>query len=312
MSIGSTNIEKQTESDMLYENFLSFLKESTSVSDESKTIYQYTNIEALFNGIIVKEPKADEEICLWASHCMYLNDPTEMKIGQEYFGEISNLFFTEKDETDSDGDLECFITSFSTTQDSLPMWSMYGKNGAGVALGFDRDLIRRDSEDAPLCRCVYLDEEIKDKITSIGERFEEEKKETDNKDQSENQKALSALLLLAILFIAFTSKKIMKELLEHITPYLLFIICAKHPAYRYENEVRLLVLSDKNSDIKYRYQNNLIIPYVENFFPKKALKEIWIGPTNDMDRTEKSLRSYLDSKGFADVEIHRSIAPYRE
>lgn len=57
--------------------------------------------------------------------------------------------------------------------------------------------------------------------------------------------------------------------------------------------------------------NNLIIPYIEQYFPKSALKEIWIGPTNDMNRATYSLRKYLDHMGFNEVEIKQSQVPYR-
>ena len=81
--------------------------------------------------------------------------------------------------------------------------------------------------------------------------------------------------------------------------------------HKYENEIRLLIQPDKDSKIKHRCQNNLIVPYIENFFPQKALKEIWIGPTNDRERTKKSLKAYLDYMGFSDVEIKQSEVPYR-
>lgn len=68
----------------------------------------------------------------------------------------------------------------------------------------------------------------------------------------------------------------------------------------------------KKEIIKYRLKNNLIVPYVELYLPKSALKEIWIGPTNDMERATKSLRIYLDHMGFNEVEIKQSKVPYRD
>ena len=63
--------------------------------------------------------------------------------------------------------------------------------------------------------------------------------------------------------------------------------------------------------IEFRHRNNLIIPYIKNYLPKFALKEIWIGPANDMDRVAKSLKKYLDYMGFGDVVIKKSRIPYR-
>lgn len=69
---------------------------------------------------------------------------------------------------------------------------------------------------------------------------------------------------------------------------------------------------EKKEFIKYRLKNNLIVPYVELYLPKSALKEIWIGPTNDMELATKSLRTYLDHMGFNEVEIKQSKVPYRD
>jgi len=300
----------EVNSNMSFEVFLSFIKEKIIVPDETKIIYQYTNIEALFNGIIVEKPKkTNKEICLWASHYMYLNDPSEIAIGQKYVEEILSQYFIEKDDNDSNNDsinnANCFITSFSTTIDSLPMWSMYGKSGAGIALGFDRDIIHKESESF-LYKCVYLDKEIRDKIASFCES---------NRIEKIPGKTFNFLLgigLLAFLYKSFKDEKPIKESIadEEILLLLQFMMFAKDPAYKYENEVRL-ILSDKDSKVKYRCQNNLIIPYLENFFPKKALKEIWVGPTNDMGRTVKSLETYLNHMGFSGIEIKKSEVPYR-
>ena len=43
---------------------------------------------------------------------------------------------------------------------------------------------------------------------------------------------------------------------------------------------------------------------------EEALKEIWIGPTNDLNRTNKSLRTFLDAKGFNNVKIFKSNIHY--
>ena len=307
-------MNKKIDNNMSDEIFFSFIKEKTEIPDEIKTIYQYTNIEALFNGIIVKEPKKkDDEICLWASHYMYLNDPTEIEIGQKCFEEnlghcIEGNNNNAKNDTINDS--EYFITSFSTTIDSLPMWSMYGRNGSGIALGFDKDILRKEGNEVFLYKCVYLDKDVKDNIASFCENYKGEKL---TKEDSKILGIFVIIVLLVALYLETKTEKPFKELLDDsdIMYLFLFMMFAKDPAYNYENEIRLLLQPDKDK-IKYRCQNNLIIPYIENFFPKKALKEIWIGPTNDMERTEKSLRLYLDNKGFSDVKIYRSKVPYRK
>lgn len=283
-----------------------FIKECTVIPDGTDIIYQYTNIDALFNGIIVKEPKnKGAEICLWASNYLYMNDPSEIATGQEYVNKILKKYFVEgdggKEIQDKTDDVDYYITSFSMTSDSLPMWGMYGKNGAGIALGFDRAIIEKVNPS--LYRCSYLDDKLKNKITEFCEKMKGEKI---------SQEAFSLVFIIALFALLLNDDKKQREkMIDSFLPFLLFMTYAKDPAYKYEDEVRLLIHSDENSEIKYRAQNNLIIPYIENFFPKEALKTVWIGPTNDMKRTIKSLRAYLDYKGFTNVDIIPSKVPYR-
>ena len=308
--------EKVNDNVIADENLLSFLKDSIAIPDETEIIYQYTNIDALFDGIVVKEPEENKEICLWASSYMYLNDPSEIATGQKYFNEILSQHFIEQnndtDIVDSINDMEFFITSFSTTIDSLPMWSMYGKNGSGIALGFDRNIIHKGkgSDDA-LYKCVYLDDDLKNEITFLCESYKKENTIEEGEKIADEALILLFIIVLFALILNKDEKFIKEQLEDYIIPFLLFIIFAKDPAYKYENEVRLLVHSDKDLAVQYRSKNNLIIPYIENFFPKEALKEIWIGPTNDMKRTRKSLETYLSHMGFSDVKIHESSVPYR-
>lgn len=295
------------EQQALNDEIKSFIEECTAIPKEANIIYQYTNIEALFNGIIVKEPKKEgEEICLWASNYLYMNDTSEIVAGQEYVNKILREYFVEDEENDKkaqdkENDMDYCITSFSMTSDSLPMWGMYGKNGAGIALGFDRAIIEKSSP--TLYRCSYLDGKLKDKVSEFCEKVKGEKI---------SQKTLDLAFILALIALLLNEdKKQNKEMIDLFIPFLLFMIYAKDPAYKYEDEVRLLIHSEQDSEIKYRVQNNLIIPYIENYFPKEALNTVWVGPTNDMKRTVKSIDRYLKSKGFNDVKIIESKVPYR-
>ena len=297
--------ETSPDKQALYDEIISFVKECTTVPEKTDIIYQYTNIDALFNGIIVKEPKAEgEEICLWASNYLYVNDPDEIATGQRYANRILNKHFVEgrnyKIAEDTD-EIDYYITSFSTIKDSLPMWGIYGKNGAGISLGFDREIINRTK--STLYKCVYLDKDLKSKVNSYCKQTKGEK------IPKEFFEFYPFILILTSLFNE--DKKEAIDAIDNFLSFLLFTIYAKNPAYKYEDEVRLLIQSDVNTNIKYHVKNNLIIPYTENLFPKEALKEIWVGPTTDMKRTIKSLETYLAHKGFKNVKIISSNVHYR-
>lgn len=300
------DVEKSEEIIRIFNEIKTICENRITIPNDIQIVYQYTNIEALLNGIIVKEPKnANEDICLWASNALYMNDPEEIMTGGKFINEILDKFIENKDGKETDlslAELEHYITSFSMTKDSLPMWGMYGKNGNGVALGFDVNVIK-EKHSGLLYNCVYIDQELKSMIISLCEKIKGEK------IPEEGLSITIVILLFALLFKNDTES--LGKIIEQITPFLIFSACAKNDAYRYENEIRLLKQLDENSVLKFRHQNNLVVPYIENYLPKESLKEIWVGPTNDIERTIKSLKTYLDHSGFTDVAIIPSEVPYR-
>ena len=305
MKIIERNISPEEQA--LNDEVKSFIRECTAIPNEVDIIHHYTNIEALFNGIIVKEPKKEgEEICLWASNCLYMNDRSEMIAGQEYVNKVLKEYFIEDEGCDKkaqgeEGDMDYYITSFSMANDSLQMWGMYGKNGAGIALGFDRAVIEKNN--LTLYRCSYLNDKLKEKVNEFCKKLKREKI---------SQRAWDLVVIITLFALLLNeNKKQSEEMIDAFIPFLLFMIYAKAPAYKDEYEVRLLIHSDQNSKIKYRVQKDLIVPYIENYFPKEALKTVLVGPTNDMKRTVKSLKTYLDHMGFTDVDIIPSEVPYR-
>ncbi|MBQ4126552.1 MAG: hypothetical protein IJD72_01100, partial [Alistipes sp.] len=63
---------------------------------EEALLYYYTDIDALLNGIIVKDPKENKEICLWATRCTHLNDKNELMEGIEQMKKIVKPHVVEK------------------------------------------------------------------------------------------------------------------------------------------------------------------------------------------------------------------------
>lgn len=287
---------------------------SKYVKSDAKILYHYTSVDALFGGIIVKnEPKPDKEICLWATNCRYMNDPEELNTGIQFANEVLDSFFKEsiQDEYKQKENEELlkdrtYITSFSSAVDCLPMWGMYGQNGQGLALGFDTTVIKTNFI---LSKCVYATDEnkkwLKEEISKL--------KHVPN----DWWKQLEVENILSNFFESFGNL---------LGVYILLWSLGKHPAYEYEKEERAIfqIMKDvHNQDtqdssepnkktIKYRLRGNLIVPYIELYLPKSALKEIWIGPNNDMKRAVQSLRTYLDYMGFNEVEIKQSKVPYRD
>lgn len=105
----------------------------------------------------------------------------------------------------------------------------------------------------------------------------------------------------------------METLPENLTPskvvYSLLMFATKNRSYKYEDEVRAMVMED--SPIRYRVSGNLIVPYKEHYLPKEALHEIIIGPCNDPVRAKESVTDYLYSIGMGHVFVSNSDVPYR-
>ena len=147
-------------------------------------IYHYTNASALL-GMFKNCSKENPYITMWATHALYLNDPTEYEYGKEkcydilpileekmgipvesristmrdmYITEMSKLRdFISSTRPNSIQYGTPYLISFSKSEDSLPMWSNYAQNGNGIAIGFNPDKL---SEYIKIKDCKYNIAEI--------------------------------------------------------------------------------------------------------------------------------------------------------
>lgn len=134
---------------------------------DAQILYHYTSIEALFGGIIVRQPQTDKELCLWMSNCQYMNDPEELNTGIRFASDILKMSpdILEKHASEYQQIKDnLYITFFSAASDCLPMWAMYGKNGNGIALGFNKEIIEGTVPN--LYKCVYVTESNKARLQS--------------------------------------------------------------------------------------------------------------------------------------------------
>jgi hypothetical protein len=255
-------------------------------------IYHYTSLDALFNGILVAAPEKLGEICLWATHSDYLNDKYEIKSCSEMIEDkikkiCNGQFYDRYIETkEVNGVDEIHILSFSKTKDYLPMWSMYGKQGKGIMLGFDF------KSDEYMIKCNYMDE--KDLSNFIDAKL--------NKITKNDISYLEQTEILIGMY------------------YQIFAIKSRH--FEYEQEIRMVinpnnvieqVASESNpySQVDFRVNNNVLVPYFKYYFPKEYLVELWIGPTQNQTLSTNSLRKYLNKYGFDHTKIINSSCPLK-
>jgi len=284
--ITSSNYKSKETIDQEINRVIHYMNARHMEKQENDVLYHYTNIEALYNGILVKEPKSEEEcISLFATDYRYLNDKNEIQYGLSALEEIYCDRYRLSLSSNSGNKIGTnYIISFSEEKDSIPMWSTYGKKGDGIALGFDFEILNDKTNS--IQKCLYSNKDIKKQ------------------------------LLQTLAFVDYQinlgfgiNQTVRKYIMLNIAQYLKSMI--KHSGYEYEKEFRLVIKNTKDYVTKYRYSNNLIIPYVVKYLPKAALKKIIIGPNLNTERTRVSLKEYLDSKGFEDVIIESSNVPFR-
>ena len=242
-------------------------------------VYQYTSLDALFNGILRPQKDGSVDLCLLSTNCQYLNDPTEIEYGREF---VDTLIFGRLNKDGSDfrnlvNPDNIYLSCFSTEVNHLPMWSMYGKEGKGIALGFDIKLLQDDN--CRLYRCMYDFIELRQDVLQAMTLCRK-------KDNTAGNDPVVFSRYIAILH----------ELI-------------KNHCYEYEQEYRLVVETDAKP--QYRKRGDILVPYIENHFPVKSIRTIIVGPRNDADLAVKSIRAWLHSIGLDGVNVVPSGLPFR-
>ena len=271
-------------------------------------IYHYSTWDVLFNGILSSNNLNNGRAILRAYSVKYMNDSSEGLLfprglskaeyrrleGEESIiltdsGEEKRIPATEHPFYKRKREMEeysaqkkrqqLFSVSFSGEPDSLPMWNYYGHNGCGLSIGFDAHQIVNQGYD--IIECIY-DKALID--------------------------VLSEFIYDSCYWVS-----------DNQPPTIPLSLISKDPHFKYEKECRIPLrqhyghccITKRNQfhPIKYDIKRGVISPYVEVFVPLDAIREIWIGPTNDINLAEDSLRGWLDSVGMTWVKIKKSLAP---
>ena len=88
----------------------------------------------------------------------------------------------------------------------------------------------------------------------------------------------------------------------------------KDPAFKEEQEFRLVyapLAEAKNLPVHFQERRGRIVPYVKLPFEDGApLREVWIGPQNDLGRTQPAIEHLKRERDLRDVAIKKSKIPY--
>ena len=285
------------------------------------TIYHYTTASALIGMLSECTMENHKNLKMWATHAEFLNDPSEYEYGktasQKILQEVETIlnipeedrlsstmyedskkqYFVECERgitrfTDSLYMAPPFVISFSKNRDLLPMWTLYGKNGSGIAIGFNRELLEKNNNNFAVKDCFYgID--VTDYTALI------------NLIKYWYEMMLQKINGATHVYTRVCQIELIMSINTHVSAYI------KHESYRYEQEVRYRPYRVDDS-IKFRESNGLIVPYVEVNLPVDSIEEIVIGPTLDAERMKLSIELLLKTKGiYNDIEIKESDIPYR-
>ncbi|OUO21109.1 hypothetical protein B5F90_06460 [Alistipes sp. An31A] len=291
-------------------------------------LYHYTTGAGLLGMLKDYDAEKNPNLTMWATHYAYMNDPTELEFGIEIclplIKEIEEEDGVPEDEKiypflkeakelpkywgilefkhwEFQGVLNPCMISFSQAKDSLHMWNMYGQNGNGLALCFDMNSMRGFKTDYSFDSCIYISNNIpkdhKEKLKQKIRVFYKNKCDLFRGMRSSlemNEKYKIGLTFMVAPFIY-----------AGVASYL------KHEAYKDEQEFRMLV--NERANFRFRERNGEIIPYREEKIPFEYLRNIFVGPTRDFERTRNSILLLLGQKGifWSPDKIIKSNVPYR-
>ncbi|WP_084781662.1 DUF2971 domain-containing protein [Paenibacillus sp. D9] len=276
-----------------------------------KHLFHYTSVEGL-QGIINSNS-------LWATHYSFLNDPTEMIYGIKLLRQVLFERFLNTGNINLDRILEWYMSenfdftqtstdtyliSFCESGDLLSQWRGYS-NGGGFSIGFEVDnLFNFPPEGVRFGKVIYSKDQqisiLTNKIDAITKKYlaipptsEEELSQIN----SYFYKAFEALIKSTICLF-------------------------KDNAFNEEHEWRVIYFKshfdDKKDDIKFRVNQQKMIPYVElKLYERTGLytntlpiRFIYYGPTLSPHHTEKSIRMFLDQNKRSQCRLIRSRIPF--
>jgi hypothetical protein len=279
-------------------------------------LYHYTSMEALL--AIVASGR------IRASHIRYLNDysevewmwqavvqqlerrkmsadtPEQAKVSAQLLDKIENRRHRGE-----------FVASFSENGDDLSQWRAYCSTGPGFSIGFNAAALQTQWVSNPdggnpffvggsLKKVQYL--EIEDPA-----KFEDD---------------LDAILDLSPSMTLGFHGSVSRE--DSVVAWLSVIAPNfKHPAFRAENEWRL-VLTKPHKPMpgqRFRPGKSSVIPYVEAILNRDhrscapanyIINRVIIGPTPNPELAKEALEALCLSLGHPEVEIVVSSIPYRQ
>lgn len=205
-----------------------------------------------------------------------------------------------------------FVVSFSCHDDFLPMWSTYGDNGNGTAIGIEIQdyYIKTKRDDGTfLYDFTRIDE---NELRSIMVSYEQV--------TIDHLLAKFARINIGNYLRTIPEPDINNETLlclqmkalDNIVKLASALI--KNKAYKYEAESRLISYKEDIRDVNFKISpTKKVLPYIKIGIPMSKLKKIVIGPCCNYNEVKLALKTRFVQLGIPlkDEDIIKSKVPYR-
>lgn len=271
-----------------------------------------------------------ESNSIWFTDIFHLNDPSEMIYARKFADEILRELgavedraiktFCEKMISGMDQvnqRFQNFVACFSLSNDDLGQWRAYADNGRGACLGLSDAIFRETAASENPVENHFL---IKVSYDEASARAEQ---------KLAVERAVSILRDEVIRHAANDSedrgRQFLIDLSTTLSTQILFnTLGFKHPAYIAEQEVRLLIIAERDavkSHVQIRHGNGRLVPYIScpispSFRDAGTISSIAVGPAS-LPTSEDSVGKMLDAFGYprnqdgSQIRIVRSPIPYR-
>lgn len=290
----------------------------------------YTTTSGLL-GMFKDYTEEHPKIKLWATHYLYMNDSEEYTLGTQICTEIIEQIESELSipkeyrvknfvkstpyisalgdfRRTSVGQSICpYIISFSKAYDSLHMWDMYASHGNGLALVFnyqkllDAKLLTKD--------CFYCNPDCGNVISCISEKYKDAILEIyKDVDKEFPIDVVKGAIEQGDKIPYYKRMHTIHTLVSgHIG------IRIKNHAYNIEEEARITIRKNDDTELLFRDRKGCLLPYIEYPIPFDCVEKIIVGPTADFYRVRESILIFLDYKGvktWNSNKILKSKVPY--
>ena len=262
-------------------------------------ISHYTNLNGLM-GII-------ESGHMWASNVSFLNDRRELQHGLEASLQAIRSFTKTPSHKDWHAALKhaasslregrvpnTYASCFCSRADVLSQWRGYGGREQGVSLTFDQKLLSAlmNKSNAQLFPVIYGNITTATKMSAALEEELEKLAMEELLGLSDEEKNSAAHTVICRLLPQF-----------------------KHYGFHDEREFRYVLQHETVEDnVCFRATGNVLVPYLK-LLPggrtKLPIRSVTVGPGRDQELTQRSLRMYLDKKGYASTVVKLSSVPFR-